>query len=229
MSIAASYAYFSPELAECMEEAFERADVAPDAIGQNHIDSCMRSVKFLLSEWQTYGVRQWNIVEVQQTLTATDADFDLPAGSLDIVSAVLSRQGRVTPMYGMSRAEYQSVPDKTIQGRPSRYFVDKKYDRATVTVWQSPENSTDIMIMNVFKQTSNAGLMNNTLQFPPYAEECFVSGLAMRLAQKFNIKKYPSLREDYGGQGYPERLGGKIFHMRAMSSETADLQFTLRK
>lgn len=232
MSITADYSYFSPELAECFEEAFERADVAPDAIGQGHIDSALRSTKFLFAEWQTYGIRQWNVTRITQTLTARSTittDFDLPAGTLDIFSAVLRRNSRDTPMYPMSRAEYLETPDKTAQGRPSRYFIDKRYDRSTVTLWQAPENSTDIMVMDIFKQTSNPGVMANTLQLPPYAHECFVAGLAMRLAQKFNIKKYRDLRDDYGGQGYPERLGGKIFHMRAMSSETSDLQFVMRR
>lgn len=228
MAITSTFTYLSPDIAEYLDEAFERAGVDPLAIGQNHIDSALRSIRFLFSEWNTYGMREWMMLQVTQTLTAADTDFDLPAGTIMIFDAVLRRQGRDTPMYAMSRDEFLMIPDKTVQGRPSRYFEDKKYDRVTVNLWQSPENSTDIMVMNVLKNLSAPGNMANTLQLPPTAYECFVAGLAMRLAQKFSREMYEGLRVDYGGREYPQKLGGKIFHMLAATAENADVQFSFR-
>lgn len=229
MTITADYSYLSPEVAEYLEEAFERAEMAPGAIGQEHIASALRSIKFLFSEWNTYGIREWMVNRIPQTLTTADVDFDLPAGSIEVVGAVLRRQGRDTPMYPMGRSEWLEIPDKTVQGRPSRFFADKRYDRVTINLWQAPPNSTDIMVLDIVKQLSNPGNMGNTLQLPPPAYECFVSGLAMKLAQKYNFKKYDALRMDYGGREYPEKLGGKIFHMRAATADDADLQMRVRR
>ena len=231
MTITANYAYLSPEVAEFVEEAFERgADMAPSAIGQEHIASALRSIRFLLSEWNTYGVREWMVVRVSQTLTTADTDFDVAqVGVIDVLNAVLRRDGRDTPMYGMGRKEWLEIPDKTVQGRPSRFFADKQYDRVTVNLWQAPPNSTDIMIMDCLRQVSSAGTMANTLQLPPTAYECFVAGLAMKLAQKFNFKKYESMRVDYGGREYPQKLGGKVLHMLSSTADTSDLRLRIRR
>lgn len=226
MPILAQYSYLSPELAEYFEEAFERAGVALLGIGQEHIDSALRSVRFLLSEWNTYGMRQWKIEQVQQTMVTADIEFDMPAGCTDVLHAVIRRAGRDTPMYPMSRFEYLELADKTIQGRPTRYFADKRHDKVTMRIWQAPENSTDIMVIDYIRQISNPGEMANNLQLPPTAYECFVAGLAMRLAQKYGPERYEMLKMDYGGEGYPERLGGKIFQMRAASADNADVEFT---
>lgn len=229
MTITSDYSYLSPDIAEAMEEAFERAGVDPRGIGQDHIGSCLRSIKLLFAEWQTYGVRQWMVNEVQQTLTTADIDFDLPAGAIDVVDAVLLRAGRSTPMYPMGRNEYLEIPDKTVQGRPTRYFVDKQYDRVTLKIWQAPQNSTDVMWIYYVRQMANPGAMANTLQMPPPAMECFHAGLSMKIAQKYSPERYDMLRIDYGGPRYPEVLGGKIFHMRAASAENADTEFTIRR
>lgn len=229
MAITSDYSYFSPDIAEAMEESFERAGVDPRVIGQDHIASCLRSIKLLFTEWQTYGIRQWMVDNVQQTLTAGDTDFDMPAGAIDIVDAVLLRQGRSTPMYIMGRNEYLEIPDKTVTGRPTRYFPDKRYDKIIMKIWQAPENSTDVMVIDYMRQMANPGVMANTMQMPPVAVECFHAGLSMKLAQKYNIEKYDMLRIDYGGPRYPEVLGGKIFHMRASSGDDSNVEFVFRR
>lgn len=228
MSITSNFAYLAPEVAEYFEECFERAGVDPLAIGQTHIDSALRSVKFLFSEWNTYGIREWMVDQVPQTMQAGEPSFDMPVGTLLVLNAVLRRSNRDTPMYPMSRAEYLEVPDKTVPGRPSRYFEDKRYDRVTIKTWQVAENSTDIMVIDYLKVMSAPGEMGNTLQLPPMAYECFASGLAMRLAQKYNLDRYNQLRVDYGGSRYPQELGGKLFHMRAATGENTDVKFSFR-
>lgn len=210
MTINTSFAYFAPEIAECLDEAFELAGVAPDAAGQDHIASALRSIRFMLnSEWHNLGMRQWMIARYTQALTNGVNTFDLPAGTIDIFNAVLSRDSRETPMYRMSREEYLEIPDKTITGRPDRYFVDRRYDRATVYIWQAPSNSTDTMIIDTFKQMANPGAMGNTLQMPPHALDAFVHGLGARLALKYNEKKYAMLQTMYWG-GDANKPGGKL-------------------
>lgn len=229
MTITSNFAYLAPDVAEYLEEAFEQAGMAPLAIGQNHIESALRSIKFLFSEWNTLGFRDFMVAQHSETMAAGDNEFDMPVGAIMILGAVLSRQGRVTPMYSMSRDEYREVPDKTVQGRPSRYWENKKYDRVTLTLWQTPENSSDIMVIDYLQNLSQPGNMSNTLQLPPTAYDCFVTGLAMRLAWKFNRDLYKGLREEYGGREYPQKIGGKLFHMRAATADNADVQFTFQR
>lgn len=227
MTITASYAYFAPEIVECLDESFELAGIAPSSIGQDHIASALRSMKFMLnSEWHTLGARQWMIVRYIQALVAGTATFDLPTGTIDIFDAVLSRSGRETPMYRQSRTEYLEISDKTQAGRPDRYFVDRRFDRATVYLWQNPENSTDTMIIDYVRQISQPGLMANTLQLPPHALDCFVHGLGARLAFKFNAAKYPALQTLYRGTD-ANKVGGKLLDMLNEDRDRAPAVMTI--
>ena len=215
---------FDPDLAECFEDAFERAGMSVQGVSQEHIASAIRSTKFMLnSEWSTLGIKQWQIVQATQTTTTGDVDFDLPAGAIDVFYAMLRRGGVDIPMYPMSRTDYDAIPNKTARGRPNQYFVRKQYNRLTMFLWNAPENNTDIVVYDYFRQIADSGEMFNTLQMPPMAQDCFVTGLAMRLAQKFKRERYNELRMEYGGPYYPEKIGGKLFHMRAEAGERADV------
>jgi hypothetical protein len=221
---------FDPDLARCFDEAFENAGVAPAAIGLDHIQSALRSCEFMLnSEWSTYGIRQWMVTKGTFTTTAGDLDVALPAGTIDVFWASLRRNGAETPMYPISRSDYESIATKDARGRPNQYFVDKQYNGCTMFLYNAPENSSDVVSYSIFKQMADVGGLSNTLHMPTVAKDCFVYGLAMRLAWKFNKAAYGELKNMYGGQGYPDRIGGKLFHMRAETGERADTKMTIAR
>lgn len=217
---------FDPDLAECLEDAFERAGIAPLGVDQEKIGSALRSCKFMLnSEWSTLGIRQWQIETLTYPTTAGDQDITLPAGTVDVFYATLRRNGADVPMVPISRTDWNAIATKSRRGRPNQYFVEKRYNETIFHMWNSPEFSTDTLLIDRFRQVADAGEMFNTLQMPTPAQDCFVTGLAMRLAQKFNRERYDELRKEYGGPAYPEKLGGKLFHMRAETGERADVRF----
>lgn len=228
MTITAVYTYFDPDIAEHLEEAFERGPkIAPSAIGVEHIASALRSIKYMLnSEWCTIGVRQWMIERATQLTTTGLATFNLPAGGLDIFAAVLRRSGVDIPINRMSRSEYLEMADKTGTGRPDRYFVDRRYNTATVYLWRTPENSTDSIVFDYMRQISQPGQMANTLQMPPHFLEAFVAGLAARLAQKYKPADWGMLQTYYRGSD-PSKLGGVLGDAINEDRDRTDTQFRL--
>lgn len=221
---------FSPELAECMDEAFERATIEPKSIGQEHITSALRSIKFMLNaEWSTLGIRQWMVVQGTQTVTDGDASYDLPAGTIDVIGAVLRRSGKDTPMYPMSRGDYLNITDKTIQGRPNQYFVDRRYDRCTMYLWQTPENSTDIVVFDYLRQLSDVGGMANTLHMPVQMMEAFICGLTARLCEKFKRDLFAEKLKLYRGNDplNNDSIGGALGMAIQENRERADAVFTI--
>jgi len=230
MTILGTYSYFSPEIADCFSEAFEMAGIDPSTAGSDHIDSIIRSMKFMLnSEWHTIGMRQWMIERYNQAMTSvntTTPTFDLPTGGIDIMNAVLVRNSRASPMYKMSREEYLEIPDKTVLGRPTRYFCDRRYDKVTVYTWQLPSQTTDIMMIDYFKQMSQPGNMSNTLQMPPHVLDAFIHGLAARVAQKFNQERFAQLQLLYWGAN-PEKPGGKLARAMSEDRDRADVKLTI--
>lgn len=226
MSIAGTYA-FDPDLAEYFDEGFERAGIAPSAVGNEHIQSALRSVKFLFSEWQTFGIRQFQIVQTTQATSAGLASFTLPAGASDVVNMVLRRSGRDTPMNRVSRQEFIEIANKTENGRPDRFFVDRQYNAVTIYLWRRGENTTDTIVYDYYRRISDPGRMANTLQLPVHMLDAFASGLAMRLAQKFMPDRYALLRNEYGGSEYPSRLGGRLEHALCEDRERSDTIITV--
>lgn len=228
MAILGTYSYFAPDIAEVLDEAFERCGIAPAAVGNDHIDSAMRSLRLQLnSEWATYGMTQWAILQATQVLTAGDADFDLPTGGIDVMSAVLRRNSADTPMVRMSRTEFLELPNKSDEGRPDRFLVERFYDKATVTLWRVPENSTDEIVYYYFRQLSKPGdTLQYTLQLPPSVLEAFVAGMAARLAQKHAPDRWPALLGYYRGPD-PNKIGGVLKYALDENRERADLRLSV--
>lgn len=229
MTISAIYTAFNPDVAMHLEEAFERAGIAPDAIGQRHIDSSYRSLHYMLnSEWQTLGMRQWMIKYAEQVMSTGIQQFILPVGAIDLFDAVLLRNANATPINRMSRAEWLEIPNKTMLGRPDRYFPDRQASSVTVNLWRSPENSTDVMQYYYFRQMARPGAMSNTLEMPPHALEAFVAGLAAKFALKFNEAKFPLLYGLYcGGSIVPGKIGGALAAAIDEDRDRADVALTV--
>ena len=146
----------------------------------------------------------------------------------DIFDAVLIRNTFATPINRMSRSEYLEIPNKTMTGRPDRYFVDRQSSDVTATFWRTPENSTDIIDYYYFRQMSRPGTLANTLQMPPHASAAFVAGLAARLALKFAPDKFGLLFQLYcGGSLQPGKVGGILQAALEEDRERADFALTV--
>ena len=189
-----------PNLATYADEAVERAGLDLQEITAQHIISIRRSAGFILSRWSNKGHRQWTFEQIQHTVSPDENTFDLPEGTIDVQTAVLRRNGVDTEMYPISRSDYLILHDKTLTGRPDRYFVDRRRDTPgdnlppQIFYWLSGENNTDIIIMNVYKQIQDPGNAQNTLDIPFRFQEAFTSDLAARIAQKYKPEKYTDLR-----------------------------------
>ena len=191
-----------PNLAGYADEAVERAGLDLQEIVAQHIISIRRSVGFILSRWSNKGHRQWKFTQTQHTTAVDENVFDLPAGTIDVQTVVLRRNGVDTEMYPISREDYLIIHDKTLKGRPDRYFIDRRRDTPGDSVpmqmfyWLSGENVTDIIIFNSYGQVEDPGNAQNTLDIPFRFQEAFVADLAARVAQKYKPEKYTELRTE---------------------------------
>jgi hypothetical protein len=223
------FSYFAPDMAFIFEDAFERAGISPQSIDTEKMYSALRSTHFILnSEWLNYGIRQWMVKQHTETVDAGDNVFDMPAGSVAMLNILSRRQSADVVLTAMSRQEYSELPSKTTPGRPNRFFVDKQYNQLQVYLWPVPEID-ETLIFDYLRTAADPGVPTNTLEMAPAAVDCFTEGLAMRLAQKFNYKRYNDLRTSYGGPGYPSQIRGKLFYMRAGTGEDADLQLNFKR
>lgn len=179
---------FNPDLAEITVEAFERCQIRPSAITGEHISSAIRSCNFMLSDWSTKGFKQFELANATLSMIVSVANYTLPAGTLDIWSAVLRRNGIDDPMYAISRTDYNDIPKKDVEGRPDRYFVDRGQTgdgQRVAYIWPTPDNSTDVIRYIALRRIEDVTNLAETAPVAYEWNEAFVSGLAAKLAVKF--------------------------------------------
>tara|TARA_R110000824_G_scaffold321288_1_gene508141 strand:+ start:895 stop:1794 length:900 start_codon:yes stop_codon:yes gene_type:complete len=131
------------------------------------------------------------------TTTATsDPSLSDVQATVDILEAVIRRSSSDISITRINRQDYLTLPDKTTQGRPSQFYIDRQIT-PTVTIWPVPENSTDQLIYYRIKRIQDADSATNTADIPFRFLPCLVAGLAYFLAIKKAPDRIPMLKGMY--------------------------------
>ena len=96
----------------------------------------------------------------------------------------------------MSRGDYLTIPNKTTEGRPSQYFYNRQVS-PEVTLWPTPNNSTDVLVYYYVQRMDDADTMVNTTDAPFRFLPCMVAGLAYYLAMKKAPDRVQLLKDVY--------------------------------
>ena len=72
--------------------------------------------------------------------------------TVDVLEVAIRRSGADTVTTRLSRGDYLAISDKDSQGRPTQFYIDRQIT-PTMTVWPSPENSTDQLIYYRVRRT----------------------------------------------------------------------------
>ena len=116
--------------------------------------------------------------------------------TVDMLEAVIRRSGTDISITRINRGDYLSTPEKTSQARPSQFYVDRQIT-PTVTLWPSPENSTDELIYYRIRRIQDADAGVNTADLPFRFLPCLVAGLAYYIAVKKAPQRIGLLKDIY--------------------------------
>lgn len=237
MAVSGTFA-FNPQLIDQIDEAFERCGIDPADLQSRHIRSAIRSANLTLSDWQNFGYNEYALVKDSQSLSVGDNDFTLPAGGYDIFHATLKNSdGTEREIYPISRTDYNALHNKTQQGEPDRYFVDRSTftganPASTVFLFRTPDDATDTIEFYYIRKQYDAGDPQSNLDMSPEFYEAFAAGLAFHLSIKFEPDRTDRLGHLYLGQYYknPDRSepGGALGRALTANRETADAVFRVR-
>jgi|TARA_E500000318_G_scaffold19558_1_gene20334 hypothetical protein len=185
---------FDLDVAEIIEEAYERCGVevrtAYDA------KTARRSMNLMFADWANRGLNLWTVNQATQALTQGTATYTFNANYTDLLDVVLRRSGVDYELSRMSRSEYLTLPNKTTQGRPSQYFYDRQVT-PQITLWATPENSTDTLVYYFVKRIEDADTLVNTTDAPFRFLPCMVAGLAYYLSVKRAPERVQLLKSIY--------------------------------
>jgi hypothetical protein len=129
------------------------------------------------------------------TLSAA-VDLTTVQKTIDILSAVITRDSTDYAITRLSRDDYLGIPNKAQTGRPSQFFLDRQIT-PVLKVWPTPENNTDIIKFDRLVRMDDADDYTNTLQIPFRFYPCLAAGLAYYLSIKRAPDRIPLLKAIY--------------------------------
>jgi len=174
---------FNLDISEIIQEAIDRIGGEP-TLGFEPA-SARRSLNLTLIDLQNRGINLWSLTQASIPMVQGTATYLLPSTTVDVLDVMLSRSGNDTNMVRFSREEYFNLPNKLAQGRPVQFFMDRQRDAPAMTVWMTPENSTDVVKYWYVRQlydvnSSYSQNIDAPIRFLP----AIISGLAYHLAFK---------------------------------------------
>lgn len=173
-----------------IDEAYERIGREASELSANDVQSAIRSLSYLFSEYANRGVNLWKVSLISQTLTQGTVSFALNSNNVDVLQ-VYKRQtnGGVntdTMLSEISRAEYDAIPLKQQQSAngPTQYYFERTIT-PTVYLWQVPADATYTLYLHCMLMQDDPGSPTATLDAPQRWFDAMASGLAARLAEKW--------------------------------------------
>lgn len=187
---------FNLQLDDIIEDAYERCGLSTTRTGYQ-LKSARRSLNLLLSEWGNRGVHIWKVENYTQNLTAGTTTYTAPSDASDVLEMAFRNGDTDTTMTKISRSEYQAIPNKSSQGQPTQYFIQRNLSNVTITLYLTP-NTTDTQINYYYLgRIEDAGAYTNNPDAPYRFLPCMVSGLAYFLSQKISPERTQSLKLYY--------------------------------
>jgi hypothetical protein len=180
---------FTLTLDDLIEEAFQRCMISSTRQGYD-LREARTSLNILLAEWGNRGVHLWKVKSYTQALTQGTATYSAPSDASDILEVVFRNGSTDTSMTKISRSEYINIPNKTSQGTPSQYYIDRQYV-PTITLYQTPDTTGTEIFYYYVGIIEDAGAYTNNPDVYYNFIPCLTSGLAYYLS----MKKRPELTQ----------------------------------
>ena len=196
---------------EIVEEAYER--IGLQNVSGYQLKTARRSLNILFQEWGNRGLHYWQIANNDITLvdgqavytmfrSSADGTSDATAvfGVDDILEAVYRNSSNVdTPLTKINRSTYQALSNKTSEGQPTQYYVQRFIDKVTITLYLTPGSSEAGNKLNYYyvKRIQDVGDYTNATDVPFRFVPCMTSGLAFYLAQKYAPERLQAMKLFY--------------------------------
>jgi hypothetical protein len=185
---------FNLDVGEIIEEAYERCGI--EVRTGYDAKTARRSLNLMFADWANRGINLWTVKQGTVTLTQGQATETLATSVVDVLEVVLRRGGTDYEIERISRGEYVTLPNKTTQGRPSQYWLNKQI-APIINLWATPENSTDQLIYYYLQRIEDADALVNTTDMPFRFYPCMVAGLAYYIAMKRTPERIQLLKAVY--------------------------------
>jgi hypothetical protein len=219
-----STAAFNLDLAELVEEAFERC--GSELRSGYDLKTARRSLNLLFADWANRGINMWTIEQGEIPMVQGVNTYDLPLDTIDLLEHVVrtnpgqqNNQADLT-ISRISVSTYATIPNKLQQARPIQVWINRQsgqdyagtstttppagVDAPKIVVWPTPDQGTLESPYYTFvywrlRRIHDAGNGVNTQDVPFRFIPCLVAGLSYYMALKIPgaDARLPILKQQY--------------------------------
>ena len=214
MAVSGTY-NFNLDIDEVIQEAMEM--IGGESTLGHEPASARRSINIMLKDWQNRGILLWSTSVSSLTVAASTGVYNLSSNTIDALEVVLNRDSTDLQLTRITSEEYLLIPNKTQTGRPSQYSIRRSRDNPVMSVWPLPDNSTDILKIEVISelQDINKSAEQNA-DLPKRFFPCLTAGLSYYMSMK--RAGVPSERISMLKTNYEETLGRAMEEDRERAS-----------
>jgi hypothetical protein len=162
---------FNLDLANLMEEAFERA--GGEIRSGYDVRTARRSLNLLTIEWANRGINLWTIEQGQIPLNQAQIAYPYPPDTIDLLDHVVRTQTGIGQtdinITRISVSTYATIPNKNAQGRPIQVWINRQSGSiakttytlsgsigiadTTITLSAAPTDFPEVGFVNVGSET----------------------------------------------------------------------------
>lgn len=129
---------------------------------------------------------QWNWTDLQGTLARRYCRVVATSGILNQSDVFFGNTPTEIPMARINRDDYSSLPNKTAQGRPLQFWLNRQRDFPIMNVWQVPNGDFIFaqIVCYVKRYIMDVGTMTQEIEVPQRWYDAIVYCLAAKLAEE---------------------------------------------
>jgi hypothetical protein len=182
MAVSGTYD-FNLDIDQVIQEASEMIG-GENTLGHEP-ESARRSINLMLKDWQNRGVLLWSTSTTAVTVVASTTSYSLESSTINALEVVISRDNTDVKLTRITPEEFMIIPNKTQTGKPNQYSIRRGRDNPVLSVWPLPENSTDVIKLEIVKelQDVNKSAIQNA-DLPKRFLPCLTMGLAYYMSLK---------------------------------------------
>jgi hypothetical protein len=149
-----------------------------------------RALNRIVKSIDASGDFLWRTVRRSVAIAAGTASYGPSVVGTDVLGLedpcdfVLSGQTARTPIYMMSNEDYRRLGDRTTQGTPSQYLVERTLAGITLTLWPTPIAAGSLEIMAALRSKDYV-LTSDTSDYTSKWDNCLVLGLSGVIAPAY--------------------------------------------
>lgn len=189
---------FSPNLGELIINAFAKCGVRRTDLTNQHMSDARFEANLMMADWAGDGINLWQVQSASFPLTQGTQSYSIPSDRVFILDVYVTQDGFDRLIFPISRSDYASLAQKTLQGYPTSFWYDRLID-PNMYVWPVADQDNNYTLTYYYmRQAMDSELTNGTQpEVPWYYLNAFADGMAARLAYLYAPDKAQMLQAKY--------------------------------